>query len=395
MERLKNCRYFKGDRPCYFHKERGIKCNQCSYYAPVNNKILIIKLGAPGDVLRTTPILRAIKHEIPDAHITWLTDNASIPLLEANPFIDRIWDCSFETISRLQTEEFDLVLSLDNSGDCASLATLAKGKEKLGFGINPEGSVVPFNPEAETWLEMAAFDDIKKANKRTYQDIIFSICGYEFNPAVHEIVLSLTEDERLITEAFKKEHGLKEDDIVVGINIGAGRRWPNKRWTVEGFVEFSRRLILNEGIKIVLLAGPEEEDMAQEIKNRLLSEGIRIIDGGCGNSLRTFIAKMDACHIVVTADTLAMHIAVGLKKYVVALFGPTSAAEIELYGRGTKIVADKECVCCYRQKCNIKPYCVESIAVDEVLEAVIKGIDDYRSKELKEIQLIQAQWSNR
>jgi len=236
IRKLIDCRYFHGDRPCFFHKERGIKCNNCSYYAPINNKVLIIKLGAPGDVLRTTPILRAIKHEIPDAHITWLTDNASIPLLEANPFIDRIWECSSNTIGRLLVEEFDLILALDNSGDCASLATLTKARKKLGFGMTANGSVVPLNPEAETWLEMAALDDIKKANKRTY----------------------------------------------------------------------------------------------------------------CDNPLRTFIAKMDACNIIVTADTLALHIAVGLKKYVVALFGPTSSAEIELYGRGTKIVAHRDYVCCYR-----------------------------------------------
>jgi len=378
ISKLIDCRYFHGDRPCYFHKERGIKCDKCLYFSPINNKILIIKLGAPGDVLRTTSILRAIKYEIPDAHITWLTDSASIPLLEANPLIDRIWDCSFKTISKLHVEEFDLVLSLDNSADCASLATLAKGKKKRGFGINPQGSVEPFNLEAETWFEMAAFDDIKKANKRTYQDIIFTICGYEFNPAIHEVVLSLTEDEKMITETFKKEHGLKENDIVVGINIGAGHRWPKKKWTVEGFVELSRRLIMDDGARVILLAGSEEKDMALEIKNRLLLNGVEIIDAGCNNPLRTFIAKMDACHIIVTADTLALHIAVGLKKYVVALFGPTSAAEIELYGRGTKIVAQKDCVCCYRERCNIKPYCVESIPVYEVLNAVERYIRETR-----------------
>jgi len=386
IRKLIDCRYFHGDRPCYFHKERGIKCNNCSYYAPINNKVLIIKLGAPGDVLRTTPVLTAIKYEIPDAHITWLTDSASLPLLETNPFIDRVWDCSFETISRLHVEEFDLILALDNSGDCASLATLAKARKKLGFGTTANGSIVPLNPEAETWLEMAAFDDIKKANKRTYQDIIFSICGYEFNPAIHEVVLSLTEDERLITEAFKKECGLKENDIVVGINIGAGHRWPKKKWTIEGFVELSRRLIMDDGAKVILLAGPEEKDMALEVKNRLLSKGVGVIDAGCDNPLRTFIAKMDACNIIVTADTLALHIAVGLKKYVVALFGPTSSAEIELYGRGTKIVARKDCVCCYRQRCEVSPYCIESITVEEVLEAVKECTEDCCSNSTKILQ---------
>jgi len=59
-----DCAYFKGDRPCKFYKEDGVKCDECNHYKPIKNKILIIKLDAIGDVLRTTSILTPFKEKI-------------------------------------------------------------------------------------------------------------------------------------------------------------------------------------------------------------------------------------------------------------------------------------------------------------------------------------------
>lgn len=369
-----DCKYFRGDKPCRYHKEEGVTCNCCGHYDPMSTKVLIIKLGAPGDVLRTTPILKALKRRDRAVHITWITEKASVPLLVHNPYIDRLWKYSAEIAVRLCVETFDLVLSLDNAEDCASLASLSTGGEKLGYGLNKKGVVEPFNKEAETWFEMAVFDNVKKANQRTYQDHIFSICRFKFDPLVHEIVLDLKDDEKVLGKKFALAHGLKDSDLVVGVNIGSGGRWPMKRWKDDGFTELIGRLVREDGIRVVLLGGPEENERAEKIKDELHAKGIEVIDGGCGNPLRDFIAIVDRCDVVVTGDTLALHIAVGLKKHVVAFFGPTSASEIELYGRGEKIIAAKDCVCCYRQKCNISPYCVETITVDEIYEAVKKSM---------------------
>lgn len=387
MKSLKlDCKYYTGDKPCVFHKEKGIKCDFCSHYIPVDKRVLIIKLGAPGDVLRTTPLLREIKRRDPSAYITWITEKASFPLLENNPYIDRLWDYSIDTLSRLQVEDFDLVLSLDNAGDCATIASIARGRKKLGYGLNTKGMVVPFSPESEEWLEMAVFDDVKKANRRTYQNIIFNICGYKFDPAIHEIVLNLKEEDVMFARKFARSNSIQDTDLIVGVNVGAGKRWPMKRWTVEGFAGLIEKLINGINIKVVLLCGHEEVEIANAIKSIVKTKGLDVIDAGCHNPLRNFMAIVDLCDVVVTADTLAMHIAIGLKKYVVALFGPTSAAEIELYNRGKKIVADKECICCYRQKCEVTPYCIESITVNEVLEAVKECIESCCSNSAKVLQ---------
>jgi heptosyltransferase-2 len=118
--------------------------------------------------------------------------------------------------------------------------------------------------------------------------------------------------------------------------------------------------------KILLYGGPEEIE-----RNKYLSEKYPdVVDTGCENSLREFIALIDVCDLLVTGDTMALHIAAGLKKKVVALFGPTSHAEIELYGRGRKVYAQSDCLCCYKRNCDVSPNCMELITSEMVLNAI-------------------------
>jgi len=80
--------------------------------------------------------------------------------------------------------------------------------------------------------------------------------------------------------------------------------------------------------------------------------------------------------VVVTGDTLAMHLAVALGKKAVVLFGPTSHTEIELYNRGEKIYSDMDCLVCYRQRCDKSPDCMEKIAADRVFKTIKKLVGD-------------------
>ena len=96
-----------------------------------------------------------------------------------------------------------------------------------------------------------------------------------------------------------------------------------------------------------------------------------VIDAGGYSSVRRFGALIDFCDVVVTGDSLALHLALALGKRVVVLFGPTSATEIDLYDSGTKVLPNMDCLCCYRQRCAVVPNCMESISVETVYDAVI------------------------
>ena len=97
---------------------------------------------------------------------------------------------------------------------------------------------------------------------------------------------------------------------------------------------------------------------------------IPLINTGHENTSREFLSLLNLCDLVVTGDTLAMHAAVALRKKVVVLFGPTSSSEIELYGRGEKIIPDMDCLCCYKEICDKHPNCMESISSEVVFRAV-------------------------
>ena len=82
------------------------------------------------------------------------------------------------------------------------------------------------------------------------------------------------------------------------------------------------------------------------------------------------MALVDLCDVVVTGDTLPIHVAAGLGKKVVGLFGPTSAREIDLYGRGVKLAGEVDCLCCYRGSCSRRPTCMEALLPGCVFDVV-------------------------
>ncbi|MFC1511174.1 glycosyltransferase family 9 protein, partial [Candidatus Margulisiibacteriota bacterium] len=86
--------------------------------------------------------------------------------------------------------------------------------------------------------------------------------------------------------------------------------------------------------------------------------------------LRNFAGVMNQCQAVVSSDSLAMHFAIALKKKIVAFFGPTSPAEIELYGLGTKVYPKMDCLVCYKKQCDKKSNCVTNLSSDELFKAV-------------------------
>ena len=360
-----DCRHFLGDRPCIFHKVEGVKCEKCKDYSPAGMRILVVKLGAMGDVLRTTSILPALRKKYGRPHITWITRKESLDLLDRNSMVDCLMAYDTESISRLQIETFDLMINPEASKESAALASIAKGKEKRGFGLSPEGSIYPLNEEAEEYFRMGLFDDVKKRNSKTYEQLICQLSDLPFDGVPP--MLSLTDDELRAAEELRLRHRIQKGKPVVGINTGGGSRWLLKRWTLEGFINLAKRVSTQMDGQILLLGGPMETEINRQITSEL---GEKAVDTGCFNSPREFATLIQLCDVVVTGDSLALHIGLALHKRMVVLFGPTSETEVDLYGLGSKITAEMDCLCCYRQTCDKSPNCMEMIAVEKVYQAV-------------------------
>lgn len=359
-----DCRFFIGDRPCTWHKTTGVLCT-CDHYQRVEERLLIIKLDAMGDVLRTTSLLPPLAEKHPNTSITWITRREARPLLERNPYITEILDYGEDALLQLRVRAFDRVINLDAGKTSAALASAANAGRKDGFVLDPHGYVQATNPAARTWLEMGVFDDLKRQGTRTYQDMMADIVG--LSGCRHRYVLNLTEEERKEGRVQLEKLGVDMTRPVVGLNTGAGRRWELKQWREEGYLELIERMAKKRHTQFVLLGGPEERERHKRLAGR---SKVPLIDAGCDNPVRRFASLVGACHLVITGDTLAMHMALALNCRTIVLFGPTSAAEIELYGLGEKVVPKMECLSCYKPKCDFVPNCMDLITTDMVEAAV-------------------------
>lgn len=336
-----DCFYLKGDIPCKPHKEFGYHCDNCPVYKKIEQNILIIKLGAIGDVIRTTPILRKIKSEYPNSYITWLTYYPEI--LNKN-WVDRILNVNIESIELLKQIEFDWSIVLDKDSIAISLANQIKAKKKSGFTTDGFGRAKPISSKAEEhkWTT-GIFDDFSKQNTKHYVQEMFEILGYEFQG--EEYVLEINEKIDWVLNRSKK---------IIGLNTGCGGRWTSRLWPNEYWIELVKKLI-NNGYEVVLLGGEQEHE-----KNLILSKesGAKYLGHF---SLEKFISLVYECDLIITAVTMAMHIAMGLKKKVIVFNSIFNKNEFYLYGRGEIIEPDPNCDCYYKPVCphdsmkNIKP----------------------------------------
>jgi len=324
-------------------------------------KILLIKLGALGDVLRTVSLLPAIKDKWKNSHITWLTKKDAVQLIKNNFYVDEI--ITFDKSSWLKGKSFDLVINLEEDIEVGKLVNELKYREIKGFYLK-DGEILP-SSSAREWYAMSALgkrpwnDILKKKNKKTWQQIMSETIGIDSEKCY--LSYKFTEQQKQIAADFARRYNISKDDLVIGINNAAGKMWPSKALSADKIAKLVDNLHKKLNAKIILFGGPEEISRNNEI---IAKAKIPVIYSGSGNNMVEFPALISLCNLFITSDTLGMHLAVALKRKIVAYFSPTSAAEIELFGLGKKIIARHECYCCYKEDCNAN----NSVSIEEIFK---------------------------
>lgn len=346
-----DCIYFKGDIPCKPHKQFGYHCPDCPVYKKIELNILIIKLGAIGDVIRTTPVLRKIREIYPDSYITWLTYS---PEMLSKSWVDRILNVTAENLELVKNIKFDWLINLDKDPIAISLTNAVHAEKKSGFTIDQYGHTKPIQTDAEyhKWMT-GLFDDLNKNNTKHYVEEMFDICGFRFS------------NEDYILEVPQKDLNLNIDKSkkVVGLNTGCGGRWSSRLWADLNWVTLAKNL-LNSGYEVILLGGAQEHE-----KNLRLAQQSNAKYFG-HFPLGDFIKLIDQCDLVVTAVTMAMHITVGLKKKLVLFNNIFNRNEFYLYNRGIILEPEFDCDCYYAAECPND--CMQYIYPERVTEETIK-----------------------
>ncbi len=312
-------------------------------------KVLIIKLGysetidseigrisSLGDVLRTTVILHAFK----DDNVTWLVDEKAYPLLENNPYIKRILIYDTTSVLQLQSERFDTVINLEKVPGICALADLVKAWRRYGFRFDEiKGEAEAYDNCSNIFSLCKNLND-KRLLKDSWQETLLKLVNTIWEG--QEYILGY--QPKTINNYFN-----------VGLNWEVGNKWPNKSWSISNW---------NSLIEMMT----ENTDFPYTYSKQ---EGL--------NSIYEYIDWINSCKLIVTNDSLGLHIALALRKQVIVLYGPTNPNETYFYNRATVLYPEINytnsnkvytCIPCLSPKCTQEINCMNFIKPETVMKAI-------------------------
>jgi heptosyltransferase-2 len=271
-----------------------------------------------------------------NGNIFWLTSKEAAELL---PKLETLKILTPNEIDTLKNINFDIVLNLEEDVELAKFLTKLRYKKLIGVYYDFESNKLSYTDESKEWYDMSLISKygkekahlIKWENKKTYQEILFSMIGKKFNG----------EEYLLNYEVLPIQ---KKDRKVVAIEKRAGKVWPMKVWPYY-----------------------------DELKAKIEKEGYEVIVLRQRDTLIEYIRDIDEADILICGDTLAIHLGIYLRKKVIALFLCTSPWEIYDYGRVMKIVNPFLKEAFYRRDYDEK--LVKGITVDMVFEAFLKKVN--------------------
>ncbi|MCK6602433.1 MAG: glycosyltransferase family 9 protein [Bacteroidetes bacterium] len=352
-----DCRHFRGDIPCKPNKLRDNVCSTCDDYDPVTKRILIIKLGAIGDVIRTSPLIQKFRSVYPGCHISWITLSPEVVPVSS---VDKIYKFEFKSVYALTHQKFDIAINLDKDVEACSLIEDVYAVEKYGFMMQ-DGHVSVANRLAEHKFITGMFDNISKLNTKNYLEEIFEICGFTFSGEPYVLELNPAFDnlwEDLKTQAAGRK--------IIGLNTGCGERWLTRLWPEAYWLELIRKLQA-DGHFPLLLGGPAEDAM-----NRKYAAETGALYLGTF-PLPQFFSLTNQCDVILTAVSMMMHIAIGLKIPQVLFVNIFNVHEFELYGRGLIVQPESGCDCYFGNSCKRESHCMKDLPVATV-EAAIRDM---------------------
>ena len=336
-------------------------------------RILIVKLGAIGDVVHALPALSALRRSMPGAHIAWAVEQgAAAELLQGCRGLDELieldmrgWRKSLmnvetqtairKAMAGLRKARFELSLDFQGLLKSAMVARLARVPRRIGFAR--EALREPAS--AFMLTERVTVDDsghVINKNLKLVEHLGCDVSGeYEFPIALSD------EDER-----FAERQIERFDSRFAILNPGGG--WPTKLWGAEGFGAIADRLWEAYSIRSVVTYGPGEENLAQSVVDHSRANAAVMLD----TTLKQFFALARGAKLFIGGDTGPMHIAAAARSPIVAIFGPTESRRNGPFAQDDVVIErfDLDCrVDCYRRSCS------HTSCMNIPLEGVWQGIE--------------------
>jgi heptosyltransferase I len=325
-------------------------------------KILLVRLGALGDIVHALPVAAALRERYPDARIDWLVDAKHASLLDFVPDVSRRvvvdsrrWGAALTVIRDLRRQAYDVAVDLQGLVKSGAFARLSGASRVIGFARAHLRETLA----AGFYSEACEPGDCRHVIDKNLSVLaLFGIAERrrQFTIAVPESAACESVVERVRCDGMRG-YAL----------INPGAAWPNKRWPPGRFGEVASTLAARHALLPVVLWGPGEEAVAAGVVEASGGSAMAAPPTGIGDVL----ALSRGARLMVSGDTGPLHLAAAAGAPVVALFGPTDparngpwdAADISLSRFG-------DCVCHYERRCRRSRGCIEDISVEDVRGAI-------------------------
>ena len=338
--------------------------------------ILVVKLSAIGDVIHALPVSYAIKEQYPEAHLTWVVEQAAYAILADNPCIDELIlfeKAKFRSIGgflreigpfrrRLRTRRYDASLDLQGLFKSAAIAWNAGAKLRIGTANMREGAHLVSRPVRGAHAEghiVERYLDVARALGCRVGEVRFPV--------------SVSDRDRMAADTLLAREGVQEGRPFVAFAVGAN--WPNKRWPVEHFAALADRLYHAHYVPVLVGGGRLDATLAEDILRASEIPPVNLVGR---TNLKQLAHVFTRAALVLGGDTGPVHLAAGLRVPTVMLMGPTDANRNGPYGQlQNAIEVDRPCRGCWKRACPKGLDCLAAIPVDAVaakIGAVLRSV---------------------
>lgn len=355
------------------------------------SKFLVINPFGIGDVLFTTPVLRAVKQQDPSNSIAYWCNARVAPLLEGNPHVSRIFALSRGDLKKafaesgrtglrelmglvggLKKERFDISLDFSLDHRYSLLTALLGVPKRVGFNYKQRGRFLT-HP-----LVLSGYEG---AHMVEHYARLLELIGLQAQDKSLELFVSPR--ERSEAKERLAASGIGDNDTAITIAAGGGASWGKdarlKHWPAGNFAQLADRLSEIPGARIVLLGDSSESRIAEEIMGLMRTKPVDLVGK---TTLRELAGLIASSRLLIANDGGPLHIAAALGVRTVSFFGPVDPLVYGPYPadkeRHAVLRAEAGCNPCYKEfrypDCSKQHSCLEMIGVDEAYQAALRSI---------------------
>ena len=341
-------------------------------YKPINpnkiQKLLIRSTNWIGDAIMTTPAVRAIRENFPNAQISILSKPWVSSIFNNSKYVDKVivYDSNnrhkgikgiYRLIKELKAQKFDAAILLQNAIEAAIIAYFAQIPVRIGF-----------NTDARTLLLTHPIPCTKKIKEMHQVFYYLKILeGIGLKTSGDELYLKINDSDNEYADEFVNKN-VSPQQKIVGINPAA-TYGSAKQWFPERFARLADLICETYDYKIVIFGGPDDVELGKTISKMMYNQ---VLDLSGKTTLGQALAIISKLNLFITNDSGLMHVAAALKIPLIAIFGSTNPITTSPWSSNSKIVRIPiDCSPCLKKECpKAHKLCMENINVDMVFELV-------------------------